>query len=95
VARQSLSDYGAALGLAFQVVDDILDVTQDSALLGKTAGKDQEANKPTYVSVLGMEPARALAQQLRSQAKAALDASGLADTRWLRLLADCVVERDN
>ncbi len=42
-----------------------------------------------------MEPARALAQQLRSQAKAALDASGLADTRWLRLLADCVVERDN
>ncbi|MFZ8315898.1 polyprenyl synthetase family protein, partial [Staphylococcus aureus] len=72
VARQSLSDYGAALGLAFQVVDDILDVTQDSALLGKTAGKDQEANKPTYVSVLGMEPARALAQQLRSQAKAAL-----------------------
>ncbi|RTL23027.1 MAG: polyprenyl synthetase family protein [Burkholderiales bacterium] len=95
VARQSLSDYGAALGLAFQVVDDILDVTQDSALLGKTAGKDQEANKPTYVSVLGMEPARALAQQLRSQAKAALEASGLADTRWLSLLADCVVERDN
>src|SRR5262249_49680009 len=49
---QSLSDYGAAIGLAFQVVDDILDVTQASETLGKTAGKDQDNNKPTYVSVL-------------------------------------------
>jgi farnesyl diphosphate synthase len=94
-ATQCLSDYGAALGLAFQVVDDILDVTQDSEVLGKTAGKDQDANKPTYVSVLGLEAARALAQQLRSEAKAALAASGLADVSHLSLLADSVVERDN
>lgn len=94
-ATKSLSDYGAALGLAFQVVDDILDVTQDSAVLGKTAGKDQDANKPTYVSVLGLDAARALAQQLRAEARAALAASGLADTSHLGLLADSVVERDN
>jgi farnesyl diphosphate synthase len=94
-ATKCLSDYGAALGLAFQVVDDILDVTQDSEVLGKTAGKDQDANKPTYVSVLGLEAARALAQQLRAEAKAALAASGLADVSHLSLLADSVVERDS
>ncbi|MFG6461919.1 polyprenyl synthetase family protein [Roseateles sp. DXS20W] len=94
-ATKALSDYGAALGLAFQVVDDILDVTQDSSVLGKTAGKDQDANKPTYVSVLGLDPARALAQQLRAEAKAALAASDLADVSHLSLLADSVVERVN
>ncbi|MCE4536228.1 polyprenyl synthetase family protein [Pelomonas sp. P7] len=94
-AAQALSSYGAALGLAFQVVDDILDVTQDSQVLGKTAGKDQDANKPTYVSVLGLAPARALAQELRAEAKAALAASGLADVSHLSLLADSVVERVN
>jgi farnesyl diphosphate synthase len=94
-ALAGLSDYGAALGLAFQVVDDILDVTQDSAVLGKTAGKDQDANKPTYVSVLGLEAAGRLAEQLRDQAHRALAASGLRDTAWLSLLADMVVERDN
>ena len=94
-AAKGLSDYGAALGLAFQVVDDILDVTQESHVLGKTAGKDQDANKPTYVSVLGLEAARALAQQLRAEAKAALAATGLADVSHLSLLADSVVERDN
>jgi len=94
-ALAALSTYGAALGLAFQVVDDILDVTQESAVLGKTAGKDQDANKPTYVSVLGLVPARALAQELRREAKAALAATGLPDTRLLALLADSVVERDN
>jgi farnesyl diphosphate synthase len=94
-ATAALAEYGAALGLAFQVVDDILDVTQDSAMLGKTAGKDQDANKPTYVSVLGLEEARQLAQQLRDQAHQALSASGLRNTAWLSLLADMVVERDN
>ena len=94
-ATRALSDYGAALGLAFQVVDDILDVTQDSTVLGKTAGKDQDANKPTYVSVLGLDAARVLAQTLRAEAKAALAASGLADVSHLSLLADSVVERDN
>ncbi len=94
-AWSSLSAYGAAIGLAFQVVDDILDVTQDSEVLGKTAGKDQDCNKPTYVSVLGLEAARTYALQLRDQAHKALAASGLADTAWLSLLADKVVERDN
>ncbi len=94
-ALQSLQSYGSALGLAFQVVDDILDVTQDSTVLGKTAGKDQDANKPTYVSVLGLEPARALAQGLRRDAIAALAASGLSDITHLSQLADSVVERDS
>lgn len=94
-AWTALGDYGAAIGLAFQVVDDILDVTQDSEVLGKTAGKDQDSNKPTYVSVLGLDAARAYALNLRDRAHQALAASGLADTAWLSLLADKVVERDN
>ncbi|QTN24706.1 polyprenyl synthetase family protein [Rhizobacter sp. AJA081-3] len=91
----ALSVYGDALGLAFQVVDDILDVTQASETLGKTAGKDLDNNKPTYVSVLGLERARAHALELRETAQAALGRSGLADTTALSLLADKVVERDN
>ncbi len=92
---EALGVYGDALGLAFQVVDDILDVTQASETLGKTAGKDVDNNKPTYVSVLGLERARAHALELRAQAQAALARSGLADTSALALLADKVVERDN
>jgi farnesyl diphosphate synthase len=91
----ALAVYGDALGLAFQVVDDILDVTQASETLGKTAGKDLDNNKPTYVSVLGLERARAHALELRETAQAALRHSGLADTTALSLLADKVVERDN
>ena len=91
----ALADYGDALGLAFQVVDDILDVTQASATLGKTAGKDLDNNKPTYVTVLGLAAARRHAHDLRDQAQAALAASGLADAAWLSLLADKVVERDS
>ncbi len=94
-AWDALGHYGDALGLAFQVVDDILDVTQASETLGKTAGKDLDNNKPTYVSVLGLERARAHALELRAQAHAALARSGLADTSALALLADKVVERDN
>ena len=92
---QALSDYGDAVGLAFQVVDDILDVTQASATLGKTAGKDLDNNKPTYVTVLGLDAARAHAEALRQAARAALDRSGLADTEQLRILADRVVDRDS
>jgi farnesyl diphosphate synthase len=91
----ALADYGDALGLAFQVVDDILDVTQASATLGKTAGKDQNDNTPTYVTVLGLDAARCHAGELRDKAQAALARSGLADASCLRLLADRVVERDN
>ena len=91
----ALNDYGAAIGLAFQVVDDVLDVTQESATLGKTAGKDQQDNKPTYVTVLGLEPARQLARDLRLQALQALSDSRLPDPARLGLLADMVVERDS
>jgi len=93
--RAALDQYGAALGLAFQVVDDILDVTADSAQLGKTAGKDAAADKPTYVSLLGLTQAQALAAQLHTQAHQALDASGLTALAPLRWLADRVVKREN
>jgi farnesyl diphosphate synthase len=94
--ERALSDYGWAIGLAFQVVDDILDVTQSAATLGKTAGKDQNDNKPTYVSVLGLGAARAHAQALRRQAHQALAATGLGPAAgWLAVLADKVVEREN
>jgi farnesyl diphosphate synthase len=94
-AQRALSGYGAALGLAFQVVDDILDVTADSQTLGKTAGKDAQQDKPTYVSLLGLERSREHARELLAQALESLDQSGLADTRALRALARMVVEREN
>jgi farnesyl diphosphate synthase len=92
-AWEALTAYGQALGVAFQVVDDILDVVADSATLGKTAGKDAANDKPTYVSLLGLERARAHAEELCAQAHAALAGSGLADTRALAALADMVVHR--
>ena len=97
-ALQALDTYGQALGLAFQVVDDVLDVTADSALLGKTAGKDAAAGKPTYVSLLGLEAARQLAADLLTQAENALNAlqaSGLARVQPLHALARQVVQRQH
>ena len=94
-AWQALSDFGVALGVAFQVVDDILDVTQESHTLGKTAGKDQDANKPTYVTVLGLDAARRHALELCDQAHAALARTRLADTTTLGHLADWVVDRNH
>ncbi|CFU24076.1 geranyltranstransferase [Bordetella pertussis] len=92
-ARQALDSYAQAIGLAFQVVDDILDVTADTASLGKTAGKDAADNKPTYVSLLGLEQARALAQELRQAAHQALAPLGESGAR-LGQLADFIVLRD-
>jgi farnesyl diphosphate synthase len=89
----ALADYGAALGLAFQVVDDILDVVADSATLGKTAGKDAANDKPTFVSLMGLDAARAYAQSLIERAHAALQRSGLDDTHALAALARQVVQR--
>ena len=94
-AWAALADFGAAIGLAFQVVDDILDVTQVSETLGKTAGKDEHHNKPTYVSLMGLAAAQRHAHDLREQAHAALAASGLADTARLAALADRIVERES
>jgi farnesyl diphosphate synthase len=81
-----------AVGLAFQVVDDILDAEASTEALGKTAGKDQAANKPTYVSMLGIRPARDLATELHARALGALDRLP-GTTRRLRELADALLER--
>ena len=88
----ALRAYSSAIGLAFQVVDDILDATADSATLGKTAGKDAAANKPTYVSILGLNESLALAEKLRQDAHEASLPFGDAAMR-LRELADLIVQR--
>ncbi|MFN9707921.1 MAG: polyprenyl synthetase family protein [Burkholderiales bacterium] len=92
---QALSDFGRAIGLAFQVVDDVLDVTQATGVLGKTAGKDVEANKPTYVSVLGLDAALHYARELGGQAHAALARSGLDHIGHLKALADKIIQRES
>lgn len=91
---EALDRYAAAVGLAFQVVDDILDVTADTATLGKTAGKDAANDKPTYVSLLGLDAARELASQLRTDAHEALAGFGARAGR-LAELADLIVLRSN
>lgn len=90
--KQVLKLYAEAIGLAFQVVDDILDVTADSSVLGKTAGKDSADHKPTYVSLLGLESSENLAEQLRCQAHDALAHFGK-EADYLRELADLIVKR--
>ncbi len=87
-----LDRYAKFAGLAFQVVDDLLDVQADTATLGKTAGKDAAQNKPTYVSVLGVSRSRALADELRGEALAALEPLG-SEARRLRELTDLIVLR--
>ncbi|MEB0138671.1 MULTISPECIES: farnesyl diphosphate synthase [unclassified Undibacterium] len=92
VELSALDAYSAAIGLAFQVVDDILDASADSVTLGKTAGKDAADNKPTYVSLLGLSASRLLAQQLCEQAHTALQIFG-APAHHLHDLADLIVQR--
>ena len=89
----ALTTFGHALGLAFQVIDDILDCTQSSEKLGKTAGKDAAAGKSTYVSILGLEAARSEASRLTAEAHAALEPLGSAGDR-LREIADHLLARD-
>jgi len=91
-AQPALDVYADAIGLAFQVVDDILDVEGDAATLGKTAGKDADQEKPTYVSVLGLDESKRMAASLHDAARAALEPLGAAGTR-LRELADLIVLR--
>ena len=90
--QAALDAYAQAIGLAFQVVDDVLDATADSATLGKTAGKDAADNKPTYVTILGLQPSRALADTLRDDAHRAVAGFGAAADP-LRALADLIVQR--
>ena len=86
--------YGAEIGLAFQIVDDILDVEGEAASLGKTAGKDARGDKPTYPALFGLEVSRTMAADCLARARAALEASALADG-WLPGIADWVVTRKN
>ena len=90
--RHSLDRFAKRAGLLFQVVDDILDCTASTATLGKTAGKDEAADKPTYVSLLGLDAARAYADELRADA---LDALSIFGERAARLtqLADFICHR--
>lgn len=84
---KALDAYGWAVGLAFQVVDDILDVTADSATLGKTAGKDAAQDKPTYVSLMGLERSQQYADDLLAEALHVLRHSGLDQTQGAHALA--------
>ena len=89
---KALDTYAKLVGLAFQVVDDVLDAEAPTATLGKTAGKDAQHNKPTYVSALGLARAKAFAEELRGEALAALAQFGDRALR-LRQLADFIVLR--
>jgi farnesyl diphosphate synthase len=96
IERAALERYADAIGLAFQIVDDLLDTVATSAELGKTAGKDLRQSKPTYVSVLGTEATRRWAERLRAEAHDALSSLGAEvqpRTVRLRQLADLIVQR--
>jgi len=89
----ALTAFGYNVGLAFQVIDDILDVTQTSETLGKTAGKDTQAQKATYPSIVGLEKSRRIAKQLTGRAFAALETfQGRAPA--LEALAEFLLKRD-
>ncbi len=93
VEKQKLDHFAKCIGLAFQVVDDILDCESNTDKLGKTAGKDQDANKPTYVSLLGLGSAKQFADDLLQDAHRSLDPFG-ESARRLHQVADFIVSRD-
>lgn len=90
----SITQFGKRLGLAFQVIDDILDVTQTSEILGKSAGKDVAAKKATYPAVIGLEKSRAEARRLTRQAHDALSVFREDDAEVLHALANYLLERE-
>ena len=92
--KSALSHYADAIGLAFQVQDDILDVISDTQTLGKTQGADAALNKPTYVSLLGLDGAKQKAAQLHQAAMDALDPLG-ENAQALRQIADYIIKRVN
>lgn len=91
---ERLDDYARKLGLAFQVIDDVLDCEADTATLGKTAGKDADNDKPTYVKLMGLTEARTYAETLVGEAVAILEPFD-ANAAHLRLLAEFVTARKN
>ena len=93
-AIRAVEEFGRHLGLAFQIIDDILDVEGDPKDLGKTAGKDARAGKPTYPSIYGLDASRALAAGCHERALAALETAGLHRSR-LADIAAWVIERTN
>lgn len=93
-AQKAVAAYGKALGSAFQIMDDVLDVIGDEAVLGKPIGSDAESGKPTYPSLLGLEQSRALAREEAEKAIAALPQAGT-QTAFLHALARYVVERNS
>ena len=90
---QAIDHYAQSIGLAFQVVDDILDAEADTVTLGKTAGKDADSNKSTYVTILGLARAKQLAQELYENALAPLSAYG-AEAQLLTQLAAFITQRN-
>jgi geranylgeranyl diphosphate synthase type II len=90
----AITRFGQRLGLAFQIIDDILDVTQTSEVLGKSAGKDLAAKKATYPAVIGLEESRAEARQLTRQAHNALSVFSSSDAEPLHALANYLLERE-
>jgi geranylgeranyl diphosphate synthase, type II len=88
----ALSCYGEHVGLAFQIVDDILDVEQPSEALGKTAGKDAQQGKITFPAVYGLARSHDMAEQQRLHARRAVEPFGVR-AHWLREIADLVVNR--
>ena len=90
----NLTTYGDAIGLSFQIVDDILDVVGDTEILGKTQGADIALNKPTFPSIMGLDGARKHADQQRDRALSALDGYG-AEFDELRELASYIVSRSH
>ncbi|TCS43167.1 polyprenyl synthetase family protein [Reinekea marinisedimentorum] len=95
VKLAALNQYGSAIGLAFQITDDILDVTASTEVLGKPQGSDVAAEKSTYVSLLGLDGARQKAQEQQASAIAALQKAGLDSNSLLWQLADYVLQRDH
>ena len=91
---RTLDNYAAKLGLAFQIIDDVLDCEADTATLGKTAGKDSDNDKPTYVKLMGLQTARAYAETLTAEAAALLEPFGAKALR-LNQLAQFVTARKN
>ena len=94
ITLHKLDQYARAIGLAFQVKDDILDIEADTATLGKRQGADAALNKPTYPSILGLESAKKKAEDLRATAKQAIQELG-PQAKYLRELADYIVDRNH
>jgi geranylgeranyl diphosphate synthase, type II len=90
----AITQFGQRLGLAFQIIDDILDVTQTSEILGKSAGKDVAAKKATYPAVIGLEKSRGEAKRLTREAHNALSIFSNSDAEALHALANYLLERE-